>query len=145
MAVRAALAFSSPSRPFRFLYISGPAGSGKTRLLRGILARFAQRKARYWTAAEWLSRFRAAQRRKERPAMTKAHLALEALLIDDVEALSESPSAQRALAEILDAPGGPAAAFGGRLSPNQLPLEDRFRDRLSAGFVATLGESRPTT
>lgn len=77
--------------------------------------------------------------------MTKAHLALEALLIDDVEALSESPSAQRALAEILDAPGGPAAAFGGRLSPNQLPLEDRFRDRLSAGFVATLGESRPTT
>ncbi len=145
VAKRAALAFAGPGCPFRLLYVAGPSGSGKTRFLRGILARLSRRKAGYWTGAQWLARFRAAQRRRQGATLHEDHLSLEVLIIDGVETLAGSPPAQRALAEILDAPAGPVAALAGRAAAGQLSLEDRLLDRLSAGFSVALGENRSAT
>ncbi len=108
------------------VYLWGPAGSGKTHLLRGLAARFAAqgRHVGWFDAAD------------HRPWVLSPDWA--AVVIDRCEALD--PDAQHAaFALFVDATAhGVQVAAAGRLPPVDLPLRDDLRTRLAWGHVFAL-------
>lgn len=118
-------ALAGASAPVPSLYLWGPAGSGKTHLLRALAAARATRGAVAW--------FDAAT-----PLPWTVDGAVALVVIDDAHAL-DAARQHAAFALFVEAAvaGWPLAAAG-RMPPVDLPLRDDLRTRLGGGFVFAL-------
>ncbi len=145
LARAAALKIAETPPAFARLYLGGPAGSGKTHLLRAIAERVwhcSARRAAYLPGREWVRFFRRSRRNGAAEVFSASCGELDALMIDDVEELAQSRPSQWALAGFLDRRQDLVAAFGGKCPPFHLPLESRLTDRLASGLVLSLPSPR---
>lgn len=117
------LALKPPAAP---VYLWGPAGSGKTHLLRAVARRFLAA----GQGVGWFGHARAA------PHVLDPGWALVAF--DRCEALGEA--AQQSLYALFEAAAAEGVAFvaAGRLPPVDLPLREDLRTRLAWGHVFAL-------
>ncbi len=123
VAVQHLRGLQAPAPP---VYLWGPAGCGKTHLLRAVAARWAET----GLGALWVQ--------PEAPLPEELPAGCSLLLIDSAQALDEAAQ-RRAFALFVDATTqGVQVLAAGRLPPVDLPLRDDLRTRLGWGPVFAL-------
>jgi len=125
-------------------YLHGACGSGKTHLLRGLLADVDRRRpgdALYLTARRFTQRYVTALRAKEVDALRAFELDLTSrrlILIDDVDELAARQATQAALVRLQERCCGSDTrlVFAGRNHPSEISgFSARLRSRLLGGIV----------
>lgn len=128
--------------------LHGPAGCGKTHLLKGLENDSARRRpgaALYMTARRFTQRYVTAVRAKEVDALRAFEVDLRSraiVLLDDLDELDSRTATQQELVRLLDrcTGSGPRFVFGARRHPRDIPgLSPRLRSRLLGGLVLPLG------
>lgn len=146
LAHSAALAAAeSPGEAYNPLFLHGPPGLGKTHLL-GAIADYLQRRwptltVHYTTADRFTADFVGALRRDGPERFKQRYRELDALLIDDVQALEGKESTQEEFVHTFNAlhAGGKQIVLSSDRPPEALArLAERLRDRFSWGMRAEL-------
>jgi chromosomal replication initiator protein len=147
LAHAAALAVAeAPGEAYNPLFLHGPPGLGKTHLLGAIGNYLRRRRAdlqiHYTTAERFTTEFVAALRKEGPERFKERYRALDALLIDDVQALEGKEHTQEEFVHTFNAlhAAGKQIALSSDRPPEALArLADRLRDRFQWGLSAQLG------
>ena len=145
-AVRAAAAVvEAPGKRYNPLFVYGPEGAGKSRLLATLgselKARYPEMRVAYVDAHAFVADLIEALEHNRLETWRGCYRRAHALLIDDVDALAETERAQEELFHLFDAlhRSGAQLAFTARQQPGRIAgLQDRLRTRLESGLVIEL-------
>ncbi len=147
LAHAAALAVAeAPGEAYNPLFLHGPPGLGKTHLL-GAIGNYLRRQradlqVHYTTAERFTTEFVAALRSDGPDRFKKRYRGLDALLIDDVQALEGKEHTQEEFVHTFNAlhATGKQIALSSDRPPEALArLAERLRDRFHWGLIAPLG------
>jgi chromosomal replication initiator protein len=147
LAHAAALAVAeAPGEAYNPLFLHGPPGLGKTHLL-GAIANYLRRRradlqVHYTTAERFTTEFVAALRSDGPDGFKERYRGLDALLIDDVQALEGKEHTQEEFVHTfnaLHATGKQIALSSDRPPESLARLTERLRDRFQWGLIAPLG------
>src|SRR5690606_4022818 len=145
-AVRAAAAVvEAPGKRYNPLFVYGPEGAGKSRLLATLgselKARYPEMRVAYVDAHAFVADLIEALEHNLLATWRGCYRRAHALLIDDVDALAETERAQEELFHLFDAlhRSGAQLAFAARQHPARIAgLQERLRTRLESGLVVEL-------
>ena len=147
MAHAAALAVAElPGEAYNPLFIHGPPGLGKTHLL-GAIADYLRRRrpeltVHYTTTERFTTEFVTALRRDGPELFKRRYRKLDALLIDDVQALEGKEQTQEEFVHTFNAlhTAGKQIALSSDRPPEAIRrLADRLRDRFELGLRVAIG------
>lgn len=147
MAHAAALAVAElPGEAYNPLFLHGPPGLGKTHLL-GAIADYLRRQrpdltVHYTTAERFTNEFVTALRKDGPERFKRRYRELDALLIDDVQALEGKERTQEEFVHTFNAlhPAGKQIVLSSDRPPEALArLAERLRDRFAWGLCVELG------
>jgi chromosomal replication initiator protein len=147
VAHAAALAVAElPGEGYNPLFLHGPPGLGKTHLL-GAIANYLERlrpelTTHYTTAERFTTEFVAALRKDGPERFKRRYRALDALLIDDVQALEGKERTQEEFVHTFNAlhAAGKQIVLSSDRPPDALGrLADRLRDRFAWGLCVEIG------
>jgi chromosomal replication initiator protein len=147
MAHAAALAVAElPGEAYNPLFLHGPPGLGKTHLL-GAIADYLRRRrpeltVHYTTTERFTTEFVTALRRDGPELFKRRYRKLDALLIDDVQALEGREQTQEEFVHTFNAlhTAGKQIVLSSDRPPEAIPrLADRLRDRFEWGLRVAIG------
>jgi chromosomal replication initiation ATPase DnaA len=147
VALRAAEGvIAKPGAAFHPLFIQGPGGAGKTHLVHAIANVLARRDGMLVACLSARAFADALPPAGNAPALDAWRGecdALDVLVLDDAQALAESPRAQSELLHLLDRweETGRQLVCTARSLPQMLALDPRLRSRLGGGLVVTLEQA----
>lgn len=145
-AAAAAQAFAKDDSDsdLRLLFLQGPPGTGKTHLLSAIchsIAGSTEARWRYVSAETFCRNWIESVESGNERAFRAAHRELDCLIVDDLDCLSQRQRSQEEFFHTLNALQDLRARVAVSTSAPLVQLsgiELRIRDRLTAGFIATL-------
>ncbi len=150
LAYAGATRLADEDGPCAPLFVHGPSGVGKTHLLQGLAARFAQRRpgavVRYTSAEAFTNEFITAVRAGKIDAFRKIYRKVDLLCIDDVHFFSNKDATQSELLFTLDAVGleGSRLALASDEHPREIQkLSERLLSRFLAGAVVRVDTPDP--
>jgi chromosomal replication initiator protein len=129
----------------------GPAGVGKTHLLRGFVDRIQTSqpnvRVRLQNGADFCREFSQAHEVGSLSDVRQQLRSLDCLAIDDLHLLAEKPFAQLELLYLLDSlkDRGTNVLLTSRLSPNELPFSSALKSRLRGGLTVPIQLPEPAT
>lgn len=146
LAHAAALAVSkNPGGAYNPLFLYGPAGLGKTHLMKAIgreIERTTNKKVLYATTEKFTNDFIAAVSANRTHRFKERYRKVDVLMIDDIQFLAGKESTQEEFFHTFNAlrdEGGQLILTSDR-PPKAIPtLEDRLQSRLSGGMITDLG------
>ncbi len=134
----------APGRAHNPLFLYGPAGLGKTHLLRalGEHSRAAGRSVRYVTAEQFTNDYLGAIRDRRTPAFRDTYRSVDVLLVDDVQFICGKDATQEGFVHTFNAlhDAGRQIVVAADRPPASLPLlQEPLRSRFQSGLLADLG------